>query len=122
MHQINVVASLKILSVWKALKKINYFLKGMSVRVRVFFLFYPFTVPFPNTTSMFFTISNTSFPVYYFGELYFSIVLSKWFLSHGTYVFLARTTGVSCTPIFWMMEGTLMQFYLRKQDICHSSL
>jgi hypothetical protein len=59
------------------MKKIDCFLKGMSVRVRVFFLFYPFTVPFPNTTSMFFTISNTSFSVYYFRALSFSTVLSK---------------------------------------------
>jgi hypothetical protein len=59
------------------MKKIDCFLKGMSVRVGVFFLFYPFTVPFPNTTSMFFTISNTSFLVYYFRALSFSTVLSK---------------------------------------------
>jgi hypothetical protein len=58
------------------LKKIDCFLKGMSVRV--FFLFYPFTVPFPNTTSMFFTILNTSFPIYYFKALSFLTVLSKW--------------------------------------------
>jgi hypothetical protein len=77
MHQINDVISLKFLLVRKVLKKIDCFLKGMSVRVRVFFLFYPFIVPFPNTTSMFFTISNTSFPVYYFGALSFSTVLSK---------------------------------------------
>jgi hypothetical protein len=65
------------------LKKIDYFLKDMSVRVRVFFLFYPFTIPFPNTSSMFFIISNTSFPVYSFGALSFSIVLSK-------YIFILR--------------------------------
>jgi hypothetical protein len=78
MHQINAVASLKILPVWKVLEKIDCFLKGMSVGVGVFFLFCPFTVPFPNTTSMFFTISNTSFAVYCFRALPFSIVLSKW--------------------------------------------
>jgi hypothetical protein len=77
MHQINTVTSLKVLPVRRYLKKINYFLKGMSIRVEVFFLFCPFTVPFPNTTSMLFTISNTSFPVYYFGTLSFSTVLSK---------------------------------------------
>jgi hypothetical protein len=77
MHKINVVTSLKVLPVRKVIKKIDCFLKGMSVRVRVFFLFCPFTVPFPNTTSMFFTISNTSFPVYYFGALSFLTVLSK---------------------------------------------
>jgi hypothetical protein len=56
------MTSLKVLPVRKVFeKKIDYFLKGMSVRVIVFFLFCPFTVPFPNTTSMFFTISNTSF-------------------------------------------------------------
>jgi hypothetical protein len=60
------------------LKKNDSFLKGMSVGVGVFFIFYPFSVPFPNTTSMFFTISNTSFPVYCFGALSFSTVLSKW--------------------------------------------
>jgi hypothetical protein len=49
----------------------------MSVRVRVFFLFYPFTVPFPNTTSMIFIISNKSFLVYYFGALSLSTILSK---------------------------------------------
>jgi hypothetical protein len=49
----------------------------MSVRVGVFFLFCPFTVPFPNTTSMFFTISNTSFSIYYFRALSFSTMLSK---------------------------------------------
>jgi hypothetical protein len=59
------------------MKKIDYFLKGMSIGVGVFFLFCPFTVPFPNTTSIFFTISNTSFPVYYFGALSFSTVSSK---------------------------------------------
>jgi hypothetical protein len=59
-------------------KKIDCFLKCMLVGVGVFFLFYPFPVPFPNTTSMFFTISNTNFPVYYFEALSFSTVLSKW--------------------------------------------
>jgi hypothetical protein len=39
------------------------------------FLFCPFTVPFPNTTLMFFTILKTSFPLYYFGALSFSTVL-----------------------------------------------
>jgi hypothetical protein len=78
MHQINAVASLKILPVWKVLEKIDCFLNGMSVRVGVFFLFCPITVPFPITTSMFFTISNTSFPEYYFMALSFSTVLSKW--------------------------------------------
>jgi hypothetical protein len=77
MHQINAVISLKVLPVRKILEKIDCFLKGMSVRVEVFFLFCPFIVPFLNTTSMFFTISNTSFPVYYFGALSFSTVLSK---------------------------------------------
>jgi hypothetical protein len=72
------VASLKILPVRKVLEKIDCFLKGMSIGVGVFFLFCHFTVPFPNTTSMFFTISNTSFPVYCFGALCFSAVLSKW--------------------------------------------
>jgi hypothetical protein len=52
-------------------------LKGMSVRVGVFFFFCPFTVPFLNTTSMLFTISNTSFLVYCFRALSFSTVLSK---------------------------------------------
>jgi hypothetical protein len=65
------------------LKKIDCFLKGMSVRVGVFFLFYPLTIPFLNTTSMFFTISNTSFSVYYFGALSFLTVLSK-------YIFILR--------------------------------
>jgi hypothetical protein len=77
MHQINVVTSLKVLPVRKVHEKIDCFLKGMSIRVGVFFLFCPFTVPFPNTTSMFFTISNTSFPVYYFWALSFLTVLSK---------------------------------------------
>jgi hypothetical protein len=77
MHQINAVTSLKVLPVRKVLKKIDCFLKGMFVRVGVFFLFYPFTVLFPNTTLMFFTILNTSFPVYYCGALSFSTVLSK---------------------------------------------
>jgi hypothetical protein len=71
------VTSLKVLPVQKVLQKIDCFLKGMSVRVGVFFIFCPFTVPFPNTTSMFFTISNTCFPVYYFRVLSFSMVLSK---------------------------------------------
>jgi hypothetical protein len=78
MHQINVVASLKILPIQKVLEKNDCFSKNMSVRVRVFFLFYPFIIPFSNTTSMFFTISNTSFPVYCFRALSFSTVLSKW--------------------------------------------
>jgi hypothetical protein len=77
MHQINAVTSLKVLSVRKVLKKIDCFLKGMSVRVGVFFLFCPFIIPFPNTTLMFFTISNIIFSVYYFGALSFSMVLSK---------------------------------------------
>jgi hypothetical protein len=77
MHQINDVTSLRVLIVQKILEKIDCFLKGMSIRVEVFFLFYLFTVPFPNTTLMFFTISNTSFPVYYFGALSFSTVFSK---------------------------------------------
>jgi hypothetical protein len=77
MHQINVVTSLKVLSVRKVLEKIDYLLKGMSVRVGVFFLFCPFIVPFPNTTLMFFTILNTSFLVYCFEALSFSTVLSK---------------------------------------------
>jgi hypothetical protein len=77
MHQINAVISLKVLPVRKVFEKIDCFLKGMSVRVGVFFLFCSFTVSFPNTTSMFFTISNTSFPVYYFRALSFSAVLSK---------------------------------------------
>jgi hypothetical protein len=77
MHQINAVASLKVLPVRKVLEKIDCFLKGMSVRVGVFFLFCLFTVPFPNTTVIFFTISNTSFPVYCFRTLSFSTVLSK---------------------------------------------
>jgi hypothetical protein len=71
------MTSLKVLPVRKVLKKIDSFLKGMSIRIGVFFLFYPFTVPFPNTTLMFFTISNTSFPVYCFRALSFSTVLSK---------------------------------------------
>jgi hypothetical protein len=71
------MTSLKVLPVRKVLKKIDCFLKGMSVRIGVFFLFYPFTVPFPNMTSMFFTISNTRFPVYCFRALSFSTVLSK---------------------------------------------
>jgi hypothetical protein len=77
MHQINAVTSLKVLPVRKLLEKIDCFFKGMSVRVGVFFLFCPFTVLFPNTTSLFFTISNTSFLVYYFGALSFLTVLSK---------------------------------------------
>jgi hypothetical protein len=77
MYQINAVTSLKVLQVRKVLEKIDFFLKGMSVRVGVFFLFCPFTVLFPNTTLMFFTILNTSFLVYYFGALSFLIVLSK---------------------------------------------
>jgi hypothetical protein len=71
------VTSLNVLPVWKVLEKIDCFLKCMFVRVGVFFIFCPFTVPFPNTTSMFFTISNTCFPVYYFRALSFSTVLSK---------------------------------------------
>jgi hypothetical protein len=59
-HQINDVTSLKVLSVRKVIEKIDCFLNGMSVRVGVFFLYCPFTVLFPNTTSIFFTISNTS--------------------------------------------------------------
>jgi hypothetical protein len=78
MHQINAVESLKILPVRKVLEKIDCFLKGMSVKVGVFFLFYPFIVPFLNATSMFFTISNTSFLVYCFRSLSFSTVFSKW--------------------------------------------
>jgi hypothetical protein len=89
------------------LKKIDYFLKGMSIRVGVFFLFCPFNVPFPNTTSIFFTISNTSFSVYYFGAR-----CQNAFSSYDTYVFLTKTIGVACTLIFWMMKGTLMQFHL----------
>jgi hypothetical protein len=77
MHQINVVTSLKSFQYESYLKKIDCFLKGMSIRVGVFFLFRPFTIPFPNTTSMFFTISNTSFPIYYFRALSFSTVLLK---------------------------------------------
>jgi hypothetical protein len=77
MYQINAVTSLKVLQVRKVLEKIDFFLKGMSVRVGVFFLFCPFTISFPNTTSMIFTISNTSFLVYCFGTLSFSMVLSK---------------------------------------------
>jgi hypothetical protein len=42
-------------------QKIDCFLKGVSVRVRVFFLFCSFTVPFSNTTSMFFTIFKYKF-------------------------------------------------------------
>jgi hypothetical protein len=72
------------------LKKIDYFLKGMSVEVEVFFLFCPFTVLFPNTTSMFFTISNTSFPVYYFRALSFSTVLSKWLFMLRYLCFLGK--------------------------------
>jgi hypothetical protein len=78
MYQINAVISLKILPVRKVPEKIDCFLKDMSVRVGVFFLFCPFTVPFPNITSMFFTISNTSFLVYYLGALSFSTVLLKY--------------------------------------------
>jgi hypothetical protein len=59
------------------LKNFDCFLKDMWVEVGVFFLFYPFIVPLPNTTWMFFTISNRSFPVYHFGALSFSTVLSK---------------------------------------------
>jgi hypothetical protein len=71
------VTSLKVLPVRKVHEKIDCFFKGMSVRVEVFFLFCPFTIPFPNTTSIFFTISNTSFPIYYFGLLSFLTMLSK---------------------------------------------
>jgi hypothetical protein len=77
MHQINDVTSLKVLPVRKVLEKIDCFLKGMSIRVGVFFLFCPFIVPFPNTTSMFFTISNKGFPVFCFRVLSFLMVLSK---------------------------------------------
>jgi hypothetical protein len=72
------------------MKKIDCFLKDMSVGFGVFFLFCPFNVPFPNTTSMFFTISNTSFPVYYFGVLSFSIVLSKWLFILRHLCFLSK--------------------------------
>jgi hypothetical protein len=72
------------------MKKIDSLLKGMSVGVGVFFFFYPFTVPFPNTTSMFFTISNTSFPIYYFGALSFSTVLTKWFFILRYLCFLGK--------------------------------
>jgi hypothetical protein len=77
MHQINAVISLNVLPVRNVFEKNDCFLKGMSVRVGVFFLFYPFTVLFPNTTSMFFTISNISFLAYCFRALSFSTVLSK---------------------------------------------
>jgi hypothetical protein len=121
MHQIKAVASLKILPVRKVLEKIDCFLKGMSVGVGVFFLFCPFTVPFLNTTSMFFTISNTSFPVYCFGALSFSIVLSKWlfilrylcflgknhrcrmytnFLDDGRYTDVVPSTQTGHAPLF----------------------
>jgi hypothetical protein len=121
MHQINAVTSLKVLPVRKVLKKIDCFLKGMSVRVGVFFLVCPFTVPFPITTSMFFTISNTSFPVYYFGALSFSMVLSKcifilqylcflgknrWcrmytnFLDDGRYTYAVPSTQTGHAPLF----------------------
>jgi surface polysaccharide O-acyltransferase-like enzyme len=42
------------------------------------------------------------------------------FSSCGTYVFLAKIVGVACTPIFLMVEGTLIQFHLHKQDMRHS--
>jgi hypothetical protein len=72
------MTSLKVLPVRKILKKIDCFLKGVFVKVGVFFLFCPFTVPFSNTTSMLFTISNTRFLVYYFRVLSFLTVLSKY--------------------------------------------
>jgi hypothetical protein len=90
MHQINAVASLKILPVWKVLEKIDCFLKGMLIGVGAFFLFCPSTVPFPNTASMFFTISNISFSVYYFGALSFSTVLSKWIFILRYLCFLSK--------------------------------
>jgi hypothetical protein len=117
MHPINAVTSLKVLPVWKVLEKIDCFLKGTSVIVGVFILF----CPFPNTTSMFFTISNTSFPVYYFGALSFSTVLSKcifilWylcflgknhrrrmytnFLDDGRYIDAVPSTQIGHAPLF----------------------
>jgi hypothetical protein len=85
------VTSLKVLPVRKVLEKNDCFLKGMSVRVGVFFLFCPFTVPFPNRTSMFFTISNTSFSVHYFGALSFLMVLSKYIFILRYLCFLGKT-------------------------------
>jgi hypothetical protein len=90
MHQINAVASLKILLVRKVLEKNWSFLERYAVGVGVFFLFCPFTVQFLNTTSMFFTISNTSFPVYCFGALSFKTVLSKWLFILRYLCFLSK--------------------------------
>jgi hypothetical protein len=124
MHQINAVESLKILLVRKVLEKIDCFLKGMSVKVGVFFLFCPFIVPFLNATSMFFTISNTSFPVYCFGALSFSTVFSKWlfilwylcflsenrrcrvytnFLNDGRYIDVVPSMQIGHVPLFLLV-------------------
>jgi hypothetical protein len=121
MHQINAVTSLKVLPIWKVFENFDCFLKGMFVRVGVSFLFCPFIVPFLNTTSMFFTISNTSFWVYYFGALSFSTVLSKcifilWylcflgknyqchmytnFLDDGRYTDAVPSTQIGHAPLF----------------------
>jgi hypothetical protein len=121
MHQINTVTSLKVLLVRKVLEKIDCFLKVMSVRFGVFFLFFPITIPFPNTASMFFAILNTRFSVYYFGALSFSTVLSKcifilWylcflgknhrcrmysnFLNDGRYADAFPSTKTGHTPLF----------------------
>jgi hypothetical protein len=72
------------------MKKIDCFLKGMSVEVRVFFLFYPFTAPFPDTTRMLFTISNRSFPLYHFRALSFLTVLSKYLFILRFLCFLSK--------------------------------
>jgi hypothetical protein len=60
-------------------KKIDCFLKGMSVRVGVFFLFCPFTLPFPNTTLMFFTISNKISSILFWGTIFLNNVVKMTF-------------------------------------------
>jgi hypothetical protein len=122
MHQINVVISLKVLPVWKILEKIDCFLNGMSVRVGVFFLFCSFTVPFPNTTSIFFTISNTSFPVYCFRALSFSTVLSKCIFILRYLCFLGKNHRCHMYTNFLDDGKYTDAVHLRKQDMSHSSL
>jgi hypothetical protein len=92
----------------------------MSVRVGVFFLFYPFTVPFPNTTSMFFTISNTSFLVYCFGTLSFLTVLSKCIFILQYLCFLSKNRRCHMYTNF-MDDGRYTNAILSMQ-IGHASL
>jgi hypothetical protein len=92
----------------------------VSVRVGVFFLFRPFTVPFLNTTSIFFTISNTSFPVYCFETIFLDGVVKMhfhlavlsflgkkcWcrmytnFLDDGRYTDAVPSTQIGYAPVF----------------------